>query len=154
MKKTLKKAAKPAVNDVQSSVRRQSSTGQSGFPPAPRPRISLRDSIAKSIKVAFKSSKSKHGVFLRVDRKKFAAISGRVGESGEKLPKYLEGSWSRWKHPVFGQKMDKPQTWPIQKPKPFFRNTIDQHKPEFQRAVQIAFTEAFADIDKKLDHKN
>jgi len=153
MKKELKKAAKPAAEDSKSAVRSIPSTGHHAIPNAPRPRIGLRESIAQSIKISFRSTKKQSGVFIRVDAKQFSMLSlagGRTGTKLGKLPRYVDGRIKRWKHPVFGQNMDKPEKWVTQKTKPFwFEKSINKHKPEFQLAVQRAVEQAFVEIENK-----
>jgi len=153
MKKELKKAAKPAAEDSKSAVRSIPSTGHHAIPNAPRPRIGLRESIAQSIKISFRATKKQSGVFIRVDAKQFSMLSlagGRTGTKLGKLPRYVDGRIKRWKHPVFGQNMDKPEKWVTQKTKPFwFEKSINKHKPEFQLAVQRAVEQAFVEIENK-----
>jgi len=153
MKKELKKAAKPAAEDSKSAVRSIPSTGHHAIPNAPRPRIGLHESIAQSIKISFRSTKKQSGVFIRVDAKQFSMLSlagGRTGTKLGKLPRYVDGRIKRWKHPVFGQNMDKPEKWVTQKTKPFwFEKSINKHKPEFQLAVQRAVEQAFVEIENK-----
>jgi len=153
MKKKLKKAAKPAAEDSKSAVRSIPSTGHHAIPNAPRPRIGLHESIAQSIKISFRSTKKQSGVFIRVDAKQFSMLSlagGRTGTKLGKLPRYVDGRIKRWKHPVFGQNMDKPEKWVTQKTKPFwFEKSINKHKPEFQLAVQKAVEQAFVEIENK-----
>ena len=153
MKKELKKAAKPAAEDSKSAVRSIPSTGHHAIPNAPRPRIGLHESIAQSIKISFRATKKQSGVFIRVDAKQFSMLSlagGRTGTKLGKLPRYVDGRIKRWKHPVFGQNMDKPEKWVTQKTKPFwFEKSINKHKPEFQLAVQRAVEQAFVEIENK-----
>jgi len=153
MKKELKKAATPAAEDSKSAVRSLPSTGHHEIPNAPRPHVGLRESIAQSIKISFKSTKKRSGVFIRVDAKKFAMLSlagGRTGTKLGKLPRYVDGRIKRWKHPLFGQNMDKPEKWVTQKTQPYwFEKSIEKHKPEFQQAMQKAVEKAFVEIEKK-----
>lgn len=153
MKKNLKQAATPAKQSAQAAVLVLPSTAKHHLQNAPKPRVGLRESIAACMKIGFKSSKKKAGVFIRVDAKMFANISisgGRTGDKLGKLPRYVDGRIKSWKHPVFGKNMDDPQHWPIQKTTPFwFEASIGRHKPEFQKAVQSAFEEAIHDLDKK-----
>jgi hypothetical protein len=153
MKKNLKKAAMPAVNDSKEAVRAVPNSGSHKLPNAPEPKVGLRESIAASIGVGFKSTKKRAGVFIKVDARKFAAISvagGRTGKKLGKLPRYFDGRIKRWKHPVFGKDMDHPEKWPVQKNGNFwFERSIGKHIPEFQNAVQKAVDEAFSDIEKK-----
>ena len=153
MRKNLKKAAEPAKKDAQVAVLALPSTATHHLDNAPRPRIGLRQTIAMSMKIGFNSGKKKAGIFIRVDAKQFSILSvngGRTGSKLGKLPRYVDGRIKTWKHPVFGQNMDKPQDWPVQKTKPFwFEKAISKNKPEFQKAVAKAVEQAFTEIEKK-----
>ena len=151
-KRSLKKAAQPAAQEAKQTILSMPSAAHHRFEGAPRPRLSLRASIAACIKVAIKSKGKMAGVAIRVDARQFAAISeagGRTGEKIGKLPRYVEGRIKRWKHPVFGQNMDKPANWPIQKSTPFLRKTVEKHRSEFVGAVNEAVDKAFKEIEKK-----
>lgn len=151
-KKSLKKAAQPAALEAKRAVLAIPSEAHHHLDGAPRPRLSLRASIAACIKVGFKSTKKSAGVVIRVDARQFAKISeagGRTGTKVGKLPRYVEGRIKRWKHPVFGQNMDKPADWPIQQSHPFLRKSVMKHKPEFVEAMAHAVEEAFTELKKK-----
>jgi len=151
-KKELKKAAQPAVLEAKKAVLATPSEAHHKIQNAPRPRVGLRTSIASSIKVGFKSTKKSAGVIIRVDSKQFARLSeagGRTGKKLGKLPRYVEGRIKRWKHPVFGQNMDSPDKWPVQKSHPFLRKSVMKHKPEFVDAMAKAVEGAFKEIEKK-----
>ena len=152
MKKNLKKAAQPAVADVKTEIGGIHFEHKNEFANAPRPKIGLRESLIRSLKISFRSTKKQSGVFILVDGKMFANISQRFGAYGgsrSKLPKYVEGRITRWKHPVFGHNKNKPSKWPTQKASPFFDETIIKHKPDFIKGVNKAVEEAFAEIEKK-----
>jgi hypothetical protein len=153
MKKNLKKAAMPAATDSKVAVLSLPNSAKHKLHDAPGPKVGLRESIAASIGVGFKSTKKRAGIFIKVDARKFAALSlagGRTGKKLGKLPRYVDGRIKRWKHPVFGKNMDHPEKWPTQKTEPYwFEKSIGKHKPEFQKAVQSALEEAFAEIEKK-----
>jgi len=151
-KKELKKAAQPAALEAKKAVLAIPSEAHHHLEGAPRPRLSLRASIAACIKVGFKSTKKSAGVVIRVDARQFAKISeagGRTGEKIGKLPRYVEGRIRRWKHPVFGQNMDKPEKWPIQPSHPFLRKAVMKHKTEFVKAMEVAVDDAFTELKKK-----
>jgi len=151
-KKELKKAAEPAALEAKKAVLATPSEAHHHLEGAPRPRVGLRASIAASIKVGFKSTKKHAGVVIRVDAKQFAALSeagGRTGKKIGKLPRYVEGRIKRWKHPVFGQNMDKPADWPIQQSHPFLRKSVMKHKPEFVEAMAKSVESAFTELKKK-----
>jgi len=151
-KRSLKKAAQPAALEAKKAVLATPSEAHHKFQNAPRPRLSLRASIASSIKVAIRSKGKMAGVSIRVDARQFAALSeagGRTGKKIGKLPRYVEGRIKRWKHPVFGKNMDKPADWPIQKSHPFLRVSVDKHRPEFVDAMAQAVDKALKEIDKK-----
>ena len=154
MKRELKKTAQPAAQAARQAVLATPSSAKHKLENAPRPRISLRQSIAMSIKVAIKTTKKQAGVFIRVDGKQFAAISEAGGRTGnvKKIPKYLDGRRRRWKHPVFGRDLDKPAKWPIQQAHPFLGVTLYKRKPEFKEAVEKSMLEAVDQVSKKLNH--
>jgi len=149
LRKNLKKAAKAVVPDVQRAVLEIPSEHKSDIHARQPVGMGLRASIAASMKVAVKAAKKKSGVFIRVDQKMFVALSQRTGKKPQKLPKYLDGRITRWKHPVFGHQMDKPEKWPTQPSHPFFGRTIFKHQPKFMTEVQKAVTQAFEELDKK-----
>ena len=154
-KKSLKKAAQPAVVEAKRAILATPSEAHHHFEGAPRPRLSLRATIATCIKVGFKSTKKSAGVVIRVDARQFAKLSeagGRTGSKIGKLPRYVEGRIKRWKHPVFGQNMDKPADWPIQQSHPFLRKSVMKHKPEFVEAMAHAVDDAFKELNKKGLH--
>jgi len=154
-KKELKKAAEPAALEAKKAVLATPSEAHHHLEGAPRPRVGLRTSIAASIKVTFNSTKKMAGVVIRVDSKKFARISeagGRTGNKIGKLPRYVDGRIRRWKHPVFGQNMDNPEKWPVQKSHPFLRKAVEKHKSEFVEAMAKAVESAFKEIEKKKSH--
>jgi len=151
-KKELKKAANPAALEAKKMVLAIPSEAHHHLDGAPRPRLSLRASIAACIKVGFKSTKKMAGVVIRVDVKQFAKISeagGRTGNKIGKLPRYVDGRIRRWKHPVFGQNMDKPEKWPIQPSHPFLRKAVEKHKTEFVKSMEVAVDHALKEIEKK-----
>ena len=152
MRKELKKAAQPAVVEAKRAVLATPSEAHHHLDGAPRPKVGLRASIAASIKVGFKTSKKMAGVSIKIDSKQFARISeagGRTGKKLGKLPRYVEGRIKVWKHPVFGQNMDKPEHWPKQKSHPFLRKSVMKHKPEFVDALKVAMDNAMKEIEKK-----
>jgi hypothetical protein len=154
-KRELKKAAQPAALEAKKAVLAIPSEAHHHLEGAPRPRLSLRASIAACIKVGFKSTKKMAGVVIRVDAKQFAKISeagGRTGNKIGKLPRYVDGRIKRWKHPVFGQNMDKPEHWPVQKTHPFLRKAVEKHKTEFVDAMAKAVDTALKDIKNKGLH--
>lgn len=154
MKRELKKAAQPAVQQAKAAVLATPSSAEHKLANAPRPRVSLRQSIAASIKVAIKSTKKQAGVFVRVDGRQFASISEAGGRTGnvKKIPKYLDGRRKRWKHPVFGKNMDKPALWPIQQAHPFLGVTLYKNKKEFKEAVEESMLKAVDEVNKKKLH--
>lgn len=142
----LKKVGKEVIPDVQRAVLAIPSDKKSEIKSQEPKGLGLRASIAASITVGIKSTKRQSGVFIRVDQKKFKALSGGRTET---LPKLLDGTIKRWKHPVFGRNMDHPEKWPIQRYHRFFGRTIYKHKPEAQKEVEKAFMETFEEINKK-----
>lgn len=152
MKKELKKAAEPATLEAKRAVLAIPSEAHHHLENAPRPRLSLRASIAACLKVGFKTTKKTAGVVIRVDARQFARISeagGRTGQKLGKLPRYVEGRIRRWKHPVFGQNMDSPEKWPVQQSHPFLRKSVMKHKPEFVDAMAVAVENAFKEMKNK-----
>lgn len=148
--KRLRKVTKDhVVPAVQTAVLSIPSEAKSDIHVKNRQGVSLRASIAESVKVAVKAAKKKSGIFLRVDHKTFEALSQRTGKHVERLPKYFDGRRKNWKHPVFGRGMDKPEHWKLQQPHPFFGRTIWKFRPEFTLEVQKAVIEAFEELEKK-----
>ena len=144
--RNLRKPAKKVIPEIQRAVMQVPSTKKSDIK-SPEPiGLGLRASIAASIKVGIKATKSEGGVFVRVDRKQFVALSGG---RNEKLPKLLDGTYKRWKHPVFGRNMDKPETWPIQPYHRYFGVTLIKHKDEFFKEVIKSIEQFFEDLSKK-----
>lgn len=152
MKRELKNSVKPAVQQAKAAVIATPSSAKHSLPNAPRPRVSLRQSIAASIKVAIKTTKKQAGVFVRVDGKQFQGISEAGGRTGSvrRLPAYLDGRRKRWKHPVFGRNMDKPAKWPIQPAHPFLGVTLYKNKKDYQKAVEKAMMQTI----KELEHRH
>lgn len=153
MKRELKKTAQPAVMAVKQAVLTTPSTAHHKLENAPRPRISLRQSIAMSIKAQILTTKKRAGLYVRVDGAQFANISEAGGRTGKvkKIPKYLDGRRKRWKHPVFGK--GEPKDWPIQPAHPYLGVTLYKRKPEFKKAVEKSMLDAVDQVSKKLNHK-
>jgi len=152
MKKELKKAAEPAALEAKKAVLATPSEAHHKLQNAPRPRLSLRATIAACLKVGFKTTKKSAGVVIRVDARQFAKLSeagGRTGTKVAKLPRYVEGRIKRWKHPVFGKNMDKPADWPVQQSHPFLRKSVMKHRPEFVKAMAVAVDNAMKEIKTK-----
>jgi len=149
LRKNLRKAAKEVVPKAQRAVLSIPSEHRSDIHARRPVGMGLRAAIAASMKISIKAAKKKSGVFIRVDRKMFVALSQRSGKKPEKLPKYVDGVIKRWKHPVFAHQMDKPEKWPIQPSHPFFLKTIKENKPLFVREVEKAMQQAFDELDKK-----
>lgn len=133
MRKRLKNATAPVVQDVkQAALSLPSGQGQSGIR-AKNGKPSLRASIAAAVGASVRMTGKGAGAHIRISRDKFLRVSDRGNRN---LSWYVEGRPKRgWKHPVFGAAKDKPETWPIQKPTPFLGVTVDRHKKNYRKEV-------------------
>jgi hypothetical protein len=145
LKARLKKASNPVVAEVKAEVLAlPSGRGKSAIRVKNGQRIGLRVAIARAVGADVRTTRKGAGAHIRVKRNKFLAISGRDNRN---LPWYVQGRPKRgWKHPIFGQNMDKPEDWPIQKPTPFLDETVKKHKPKFIKEVNEAFTDALTKV--------
>jgi len=134
MKARLRKAIKPVVAEVKAeALSLPSGRGKSSIRVRQGQRISLRTALAKSVVGQLVSTRKGAGAHIRVKKEKFIAISGR---NNVNLPWYVQGRPKRgWKHPVFGNNMDNPQNWPIQKATPFLDETVKKHKSDFAKEM-------------------
>lgn len=146
LKIRLKKAMQPVILEVKAAaLALPSNRGESVIRNSKGSRPGLRLSLSRSVVGQLKTSGKTSGANIMVRKAKFLAISQRDNAN---LPWYVQGRPKRgWRHPVFGRNMDKPETWPIQKPTPFLDETIKKRKDHF--ATQV--NESFGDALDKLD---
>jgi len=134
MKVRLRKAIKPVVTEVKTAaLALPSGRGKSSIRTKQGQRVSLRAAIAKSVVGKLVSTRKGAGAHIRVQKAKFLAVSGRDNVN---LPWYVQGRPKRgWRHPVFGNNMDNPQNWPMQKATPFLDETVKKHKEAFAKEM-------------------
>lgn len=128
----IRKAGKPAVDDVKRAVRAAPSKGQGEA----RGRRSLRAAIARATQVTVSTTAANPSIRIRVSAAKFKSAGPAT------LPKYFDGElgkFARWRHPVFGS-----DNWVDQGSHPYFFTTIRHHAGDFRRAIGDA-------IDDTLD---
>lgn len=145
MRKQLVKVTKPVIVEVKTAaLSLPSGRGKVSIRVKNGQRASLRASIAKSVGSKATTTRKGAGLHIRVNAKKFEAVSGRASRGKRySLPWYVDGRVKRgWKHPVFGANMDKPETWPIQKPTPFLGVTVRKSAGRIRDEVNEVFTEA------------
>jgi len=149
LRKKLIKVSKPVVTEVKTAaLSLPSGRGKSSIRVKQGQRVSLRAAIAKSVGSKATTTRKGAGLHIRVNAKKFEAISGRSNTSRRyNLPWYVDGRVKRgWKHPVFGANKDKPETWPIQKPTPFLGVTVRKSAGKIRNEVNEAFTDALKEV--------
>jgi hypothetical protein len=141
LKNRLRKAIKPVVVEVKAeALSLPSGRGKSSIRVKSEQRVSLRTALAKSVVGQLVSTRKGAGAHIRVKKSKFLAISGRDNAN---LPWYVQGRPKRgWKHPVFGNNMENPQNWPIQKATPFLDETVKRHKKAFADEMNKAIFDA------------
>lgn len=85
-------------------------------------------------------SQTRKGVRIRVSAQ-------RVGDYGNTLPRYLDGSLPKsknWRHPLFGNR----EIWVTQHGSPWFFNTIDRHRASFRKAVFDVMEQTKQDLSR------
>lgn len=140
MLKRMRAPVQRLVPDVKSAVRSTpgSSAGErSRKSLAERPR-SLRDAIARGVQVKSSLSGKYVGVRIRVDTR-------HLPDGSKALPQYLEGTRSRWRHPIYGH-----DPWVAQRSHPYFYPTIRAHVP----AIQAQVAEIAMDISRQITRGN
>lgn len=137
--KTLREAAQPAQQDVQSVVRNLNVKGVKGGGSRrreeiyrqrrPRGRVTshgLRETISRSIRVKVSYNGRRTGVIIYIDK-------SLLPYSQRKLPAYMDGQ-GRWRHPLFGNR----KAWYQQSGQPYWRTTLVKHNAEFRKAANEA----------------
>ena len=149
IKARLRKAIKPVVAEVKmEALGLPSGRGKSSIRVKTGQRVSLRAALAKAVVGQLVSTRKGAGAHIRINKKKFLAVSGR--DNGN-LPWYVQGRPKRgWKHPVFGQNMNKPGEWPTQKPTPFLDETVKKHKEAYAKEVNEAMLDACNQVGIKF----
>lgn len=118
LRSELRKAAKPLVPAVRSSINRIPSKGQT----ARLGRKSLRKRMASATRLDVQTGGREAGVSVRVERTRMPAGEGN-------LPAYMEGEprFTRWRSPNWGR-----DQWKTQPSHPFFYRAV---RPGETRAV-------------------
>lgn len=134
--KRMRRRVQPIVPDIKRAVKATpggTDDLRSRKARATRPRR-LRDATARGVQVKASLSGKYAGVRLRVDTRHFP--------DGEKhLPKYLEGTLSRWRSPSWGH-----DPWKTQRPHPYFFVTIRPHIPGVQADVAKVISETMDEL--------
>ena len=126
LRKSIREAAKPAVDDVKSAVQSI---------PAKRDR-GVRRGIAAGVGLRINSGSSKGGAVT------IAASGNRVPGPHRAMVRLLNKP--SWRHPVFGDK----QHWVTQSGRPYFGSVILTHRENILRAVEDALNEAAAALGR------
>lgn len=125
LRKELRNAGRPTVNDVQRAYRTLPDISV-----AHRSGAQARATVAKAVRVELRSSATAARVRVLVDAK-------RLPEDMRPLPKVWEAG--RWRHPVFasGDQTRSQWRWVEQQSQPaaVFRRTCTSHAPAFRAAV-------------------
>jgi hypothetical protein len=145
MRRKFTKIAKPVVVEVKAAaLSLPSGRGKSDIKVKRGSPVGLRSAISRSVGSRSTTTRKGAGLHIRVSTKRFLTL---FPQGNRKIPYYVEGRIKRgWKHPVFGQNMDKPENWPIQKPTPFLTVTAKKHKQEMAKEVNEAFTDALTKV--------
>lgn len=156
--KGLRAATKPAVVDVQNTVRSLPVSARRLWEGAPRRetgsaqraayyyrthssatarsavrRRGLRDGIARGIKLRIRTGMNTAGISIRQD-------PSNLPPDQRMLPSYMDQG--HWRHPLFGDR----KHWVEQSAKPYFYNTLDEHRDDYLRGVQQAMEAVSAKI--------
>jgi hypothetical protein len=136
----MRQEMKPIVPDMRRQIRAIPSHGddeRSKRSIQDRPR-GLRDAAARGVQVKVSLSGSKVSARIRIDPRHFPP--------GQKaLPKLLDGTKPSWKHPTYGHKPNV-----VQRPHPFFRQTIHRHEGPVRAAMQKVLADMAAALDKGI----
>jgi hypothetical protein len=127
-RKELRKAAKPLVPAVRSSIRQIPSS-------RPYSAAGLRGQLSRATKLEVKTSGRQAAAVIRVDGRK-------MPPKAKALQSYMEGTKPRWRHPVFGNT----DVWVQQPPQPYFYKVMKAAGPKARRAVNKVMDEVGRDI--------
>lgn len=133
MRKEIREAGKPVVEDVRRAVMAVDVTSSRGGTAPPDTSTGLRARVARATGLSITAN----GIRIRV--------SGRRMGGDARLAKYLDaslGSYARWRHPVFGNR----DVWVEQRGEPYFFNTIRNHTRDFRKAIDDAMAKTAAKI--------
>src|SRR6266702_2818057 len=119
----------PLVGLLKATYLAAPSRGHDASSKARRGQPPLRSLLAKAVHLQIKTAGRQAGIILRVD--------GRRMPSYGRLPSYYEGSRSRWRHPVYGDR----EVWVDQLAHPTFYRTITPFKAGFHRRVEVVATD-------------
>jgi hypothetical protein len=134
MRRNIRVAGGPVIVDLRGKVMAVKVTpGRKGGAPS---NSHLRARVAG----ALTTSVTARRVRIEVSASKF-------GPYGASLPKYLDGTFARykrWRHPVYGHKE---RQWAQQAGQPWFFKTVTQHSSDFRRAVLAAMDETARELE-------
>lgn len=141
LRRELRKAGRPAVEDVQRAVKATPVKGTRGGGKRERGGRGLRAAIAAATQVSTSTSSTNPSVRIRVAASRFRSAS-----SPATLPKYFDGELSRfkdWAHPVFGDRT----TWVHHQPShAYFYVTLHRHEDDFRRGIEAAMDDVAAEL--------
>lgn len=120
LRRGVRQSLAPAVPATRAAVKRLPSKGES----ARRGRPGLRKSTARATRLQVKVTTKAAGATLRVDPKKMPA-------GQHNLPAYLNGTFPRWRHRIFGR-----DDWVTQPAHPYFDAVVRRYQPAAIRAVE------------------
>lgn len=140
LRRELRKAGKPAVEDVQRAVKAAPVKGTRGGGKRERGGRGLRAAIAAATQVSTSTSSTNPRIRIRVAASRFRSAS-----SPATLPKYFDGElarFSRWRHPVFGDM----STWVTQPSHAYFYVTLHRHEDDFRRGIEAAMDDVVDEL--------
>lgn len=142
LRRELRKAGQPAVDDVRHAVKAAPVKGTRGGGKRERGGRGLRAAIAAATQVSTSSSSSNPRIRIRVAASKFKSAGNPAT-----LPKYFDGEltrFSRWRHPVFGDF----DTWVTQPSHAYFFVTLHGHASGFRRGIEAAMDDVAAELGR------
>ena len=124
IRKNIREAAKPAVEDVRRTVLETPTKGRT---------FGVRRAIAQGVGIRISAAKSGGGV--------------NIAASGRKLPENRRAmvrllNKPSWRHPVFGNR----EQWVTQSGRPYFGSVLYRYRDDIRDAVQRALDEAAGQI--------
>lgn len=137
MAKRLKNAVAPIPPEMRRKIRSLPSSGTPRSPKAvqARPR-GLRDATARGVQIKVNLTGRSPGVRVRVDTRHFP-------EGQHALPKYLNGTIPRWRHPTWGH-----DPWVNQLSHEYFENTITPHLPKVGTEMEKVMSDVADELSR------
>lgn len=125
MSKRMRDTVKPIPPEMRRKIRALPSSGEPRSEKAvqTRPR-GLRDATARGVQIKVSLTGNHPGVRIRVDTRHFP-------QGQHALPKYLNGTIPRWRHPTYGH-----DPWVTQVAHEYFENTIAPHLPKVKAEME------------------